>query len=185
MKTIYRFFFILSALLWIITPGYPALYLPESHAVNGGITIIPVVNKQKPEAFYNKKRVTVVSAPQRDLWLLVVGIPLEAAKSIQMLALDKPALSSIPFHISEKFYPVQSLTIKDTRKVNPNLEDYHRINEENAELKLIFKRFSDNNPYAQPFKAPVHAPISSLFGLKRFYNKQARPPHLGLDIAAM
>ena len=161
-----------------------SLYLPENHPVNGGLTIIPIASKQKPEVYYNQKKITVLAAPEQNLWLLIIGIPIDTNKTIQTLSVNKPYRTSIPFHISEKYYAIQSLTIANTRKVDPYPTDLQRIAQETKEMAAIYAGFTSSNPYAHEFKAPAHARISSLFGLKRIYNEEPRPPHLGLDIAA-
>ncbi|WP_133127137.1 M23 family metallopeptidase [Legionella nagasakiensis] len=159
-------------------------YLPENHAVNGGVTIIPIDLKQKPEAYYNNCRIAVTKSPNKNQWLLVVGVPLDNIQPIQTLSMTKPWQAAIPFHISDKYYKTQYLTIDNKRKVDPYEEDKQRIEDENGKLAAMFSQYSQENPFAQAFKAPAHGPISSHFGLKRVYNKQPRAPHSGLDIAA-
>jgi len=158
--------------------------LPENHAVNGGLTIIPVDIKQKPDVFFDNHRIAVTKSPNPNQWLLVVGIPLDANHAIQRLEMTKPRKASIPFHVSDKYYRTQYLTIENKRKVDPYEEDRQRIEDENQKMATLFATYSKNNPFSEGFKAPLHGPISSLFGLKRVYNKQPRPPHSGLDIAA-
>lgn len=158
--------------------------LPENHAVNGGVTIIPIDIKQKPEVYYNNRRIVVTESASPQQWLLVVGVPLDNHNCIQQLKVRKPYHTTIPFHVSDKFYRTQYLTIENTRKVNPLTEDEHRIAAETKKLSTIFSSYSSENPFHDAFNAPAKGPISSQFGLKRIYNKQPRPPHTGLDIAA-
>ncbi|MCP0912950.1 peptidoglycan DD-metalloendopeptidase family protein [Legionella sp. 27cVA30] len=181
----YRFLTKLLAffcLTWI--PISNASSLPENHAVNGGLTIIPIDAAEKPEVFFDKHRIAVAKSPNPNQWLLIVGLPLENTQSVRELEMQKPHSAKIPFYISDKFYKTQYLTIEDKRKVEPLPEDQKRIDEENKKLAEIFSHYSLANPFAQEFKAPANGPISSFFGLKRVYNKQPRPPHVGLDIAA-
>ncbi|KTD25681.1 peptidase, M23/M37 family [Legionella lansingensis] len=158
--------------------------LPENHSVNGGVTIIPIDLKQKPEVYYDNKKIVVLPSSRPNQWLLVVGIPLDKNESIQNLIMTKPYQMTIPFHVSNKFYATQSLTIGNQRLVDPYTEDKIRIDEENKEMALLYAQFTPTDPFAEGFKAPSHGPISGLFGLKRVFNNQPRPPHSGLDIAA-
>lgn len=158
--------------------------LPENHAVNGGVTLIPIDMQQKPQVSYDDKRVMVLPSGKRNQWLMIVGIPLDKPAGIEELTLKSPQMGSIPFHISKKIYPSQFLTIVDTSKVDLNPNDEKRVNTETREMNVLFSQYSNQDPFAKPFIAPVHAPISSLFGLQRFYNKKPRTPHSGLDIAA-
>jgi len=57
-----------------------------------------------------------------------------------------------------------------------------RINKESARLKEV-KSMRSERFVASNFKWPVEGPISSTFGLRRFYNDQPRRPHGGIDIA--
>ena len=88
------------------------------------------------------------------------------------------------FDVVNKDYEKQYITVKNKRHVNPNDEDMLRISKER---KLISKakaswREIDNVPLK--FIKPARGPYSSSFGLRRFFNKQPRNPHSGLDIAA-
>ncbi|KTD60784.1 peptidoglycan DD-metalloendopeptidase family protein [Legionella shakespearei] len=157
--------------------------LPENHAVNGGLTIIPVDVDKQPEAYYHGNRIPVLPGSKTNQWLLIVAIPLNVTDPIQYIEVTKPYKASIPFHVSEKFYNTQSLTIKDLSKVDPQPEDMIRIDNETMKLKKIFAHYSNVNPFEKSFTAPLRGPVSSLFGLKRLYNKQPRDPHSGLDIA--
>lgn len=175
-----------SLLFFFATKIHAVSYnLPENHPVTGGLTIIPIDIKQKPEVYYDDKKIAVIPSLNPNQWLLIVGIPLDKKQAIQNLTMTKPYKLSIPFHVTDKFYTTQYLTIGNKRKVDPYEEDKQRIDSEAKEMATLFANFTQNNPFIDGFKAPAHAPISSLFGLKRVYNHQPRPPHSGLDIAAL
>ena len=46
-----------------------------------------------------------------------------------------------------------------------------------------YRQFSPEQPSNLLFDKPVQGPLSSPFGLKRFFNGQSRAPHSGLDFA--
>jgi murein DD-endopeptidase MepM/ murein hydrolase activator NlpD len=173
--------FILMSMAQAITH---ANSLPENHAVNGGISIIPVDASQKPEAFYDNRRIAVIESIKPQQWLLIVGVPLDRTQAIQEIMIKSAPNSLVPFYLSNKFYKTQYLTIEDPRKVDPLPEDQSRIVEETNKLARIFSGFTANNPFKNDFNPPAKGPVSSLFGLKRVYNKKPRPSHTGLDIAA-
>lgn len=159
-------------------------YLPENHPVNGGLAIIPIDIKQKPEAQYDGRPVLVVKSPKANQWLLIVAIPLDKSYPIQEIDILKPVKAKVPFHISDKFYRTQSLSIQNVRKVDPLPEDEGRLKEEEKKLATIYSQSSPADPFAGQWVAPSTGPISSLFGLKRVYNNKPRAPHSGLDVAA-
>ena len=53
-----------------------------------------------------------------------------------------------------------------------------------SDMKNVFKSWSDQDVKNMQFDLPVKGPISSTFGLRRFFNNEERRPHSGLDIAA-
>jgi len=175
-------------LMGIFSPAIQAAgldNLPENHPVNGGVTIIPLDSAQKPEVRYEGIKIIVLPSLQSKQWLLIVGIPLDKPAGIEKIAVILPHAGSIPFHVSKKFYVSQYLTITDTSKVDVSTTDEQRVAAETKALNALYSQYTQANPFAKPLIAPVHAPISSLFGLQRFYNKKPRTPHSGLDIAAV
>ncbi len=161
-----------------------AYSIPENHAVNGGISIIPFDSVQKPEVFFGDHRIAVVESTKPHQWLLIAGIPLDQTQSVQDLIVNKPKHSVLPIHVSDKFYKTQYLTIEDTRKVDPLPEDHARIAVETKKFENIFSSYTAQNPFVNDFTPPAQGPVSSLFGLSRVFNKEPRPSHTGLDIAA-
>lgn len=177
-------FSLVSFLLIPYTTQASTLKLPENHAVNGGVTIIPIDLKSKPSASYLNSKIAVIPSFDKNQWLMIVGIPLTEKSPIQIIDINYPQKGKVPFHISDKFYRIQSLKIGNKRKVDPYAKDRPRINAEEKERNAIYSKFTDRNPFEEGFVAPSNGPISSLFGLRRIYNGKPRDPHSGLDIAS-
>ena len=159
--------------------------LPQASPVPGGIAEIAVGNTKEPapKVYYDKRRVLVT--PHGDQWLALVGIPLDAAVGMQRIVVERPqGPEQVFFAIADKHYPEQRLTIKNKRMVDEMTpEDLKRIEAEKQEMARIKDTWSEGDVDTN-FAAPVDGRLSSLFGLKRYFNNQARNPHNGLDIAA-
>ena len=160
-----------------------ALELPLESAVPGGIAIISIHTLEKPEAYFHDHRVMVVGSS--DNWKAIVGIPLTEKTGTQTLTVkNEDIATNYKFEINSKEYETQHLTIKNKRKVNPNQQDMSRIVAEKEIISKAKSHWRDNENVSLQFIKPTAGPYSSPFGLKRFFNKQPRKPHSGLDIAA-
>jgi murein DD-endopeptidase MepM/ murein hydrolase activator NlpD len=170
--------------LFLSTVQVFASPLPYNNPINGGVAIIPIKMIQKPEVFYKDKRVAVVPSNVKDTWLIIAGIPLEAKNSIQEMFVTKPYKGVIPFHINQKQYKKQFLSIDNKRKVDPHPEDEQRIAQEKETMSAAFAAWQASQPFKSKFIAPVKGRISSQFGLQRILNNKPKNRHTGLDIAA-
>jgi murein DD-endopeptidase MepM/ murein hydrolase activator NlpD len=86
--------------------------------------------------------------------------------------------------VTDKTYQSQHITIKNKRMVNPEKRDMERIGREQRRIKKALASWNAHSPETLRFLLPVEGPMSSPFGLRRFFNEQARKPHSGLDLAA-
>ena len=91
---------------------------------------------------------------------------------------------TLTFTVGSKKYPEQRITLKNQRQVNPNPADLKRIDAELAEQLKAYRSFSPNLPSNLLLDKPVNGPLSSKFGVRRFFNGEERNPHSGLDFAA-
>jgi len=161
-----------------------AYAFPEQHLIPGGIAIIKIKAIQKPDIRYQGHRVLV--HPSNENWLAIVGIPLSTKAGIEEI-LDKNTLKKYQFNVADKDYPAQYITLKKTPKnkrlINPNTTDLNRIKRERKNLSTALATWSKQTSHLN-FSLPAQGRLSSPFGLKRFFNQQARKPHSGLDIAA-
>jgi len=173
------------ALLLLLPALCQADPLPQASPVPGGIAEIVVGNTADPapKVYYDKHRVSVTRHDEQ--WLALVGIPLDTTPGTQKIVIDWPAGSEqISFDVKDKRYPEQRLTIKNKRMVDEMTPaDLQRIEAEKQEMARIKNTWSEGDIDTN-FTAPVDGRLSSLFGLKRFFNNQPRNPHNGLDIAA-
>jgi len=172
---------LLSFLLLLLSASCYAI--PTNNPVPGGLALIPLPAEQPlPKAFYNKKRLAVVSEQQKHY--VLVGIPLQTKAGKKHITLRWPdgKTTRQEFQVRDKIYQAQYLTIKNKRKVNPNKQDMERITRERAQKRRA-RTFWSDEPVKTDFVIPVEGRISSIFGLRRFFNKQPRRPHTGLDIA--
>jgi murein DD-endopeptidase MepM/ murein hydrolase activator NlpD len=159
--------------------------MPDEHRVPGGValTVVDAINGQTPRVTFNQARVAVVKADGQ--LTAIVGVPLTAETSEQWLDLHWPTgeYARLSFTIEPKEYETQYLIIEDQRKIDPLAEDLERIYKEQAIAQRLLTTWSNQVPDFD-FVRPVNGPISSAYGLRRFYNYEPRSPHSGLDIAA-
>lgn len=159
----------------------------EASPVPGGIALVNLgpqnADDTLPIVSWNDKHIAVVN--EANGVLAIVGIPLSTGQGQQSLrVVDQNGLArQVPFMVKDMHYEEQRLTISNKRKVNPNPIDVQRINRENKRLKEV-KSYHAERLLTQSFAWPLAGPVTSPFGLKRFYNDQPRRPHGGIDIAA-
>lgn len=170
--------------LLILFTSSTAYALPEQALVPGGIALLQLPNhKADTKIYFDNKRVAVF--PYKNTWFAMAGIGLSTKPGNYAFSINRADGLSIKSQITikNKKYDEQHLTIKNKRKVNPNKQDTTRIIAEGKRKKKAKSQFSELSPHVD-FVWPVTGRISSIFGLRRFFNEQERRPHNGLDIAA-
>lgn len=157
---------------------------PAVRATPGGVVIVRLGKTPDPPAvYYDDHRVLV--RERGGLWEAIVGIPLGARLGKQYLEWREPGGEKrrIAFTIGRYKYPTQSLKVPP-RQVDLSKEDLERVERERAHLGEVLDTWSAQGPAALGLEAPVPGPRSSSFGSRRFFNRQPRNPHTGMDIAA-
>lgn len=152
--------------------------------VPGGVAVVQLgQDAAAPSATYQGKSVLVVREEGRD-WIAVVGIPLTTKAGAQQIVVRQGGTSrNFDFSVVSKHYKEQRIRLSNTRQVNPLPEDLERINRELAEQTTAYRSFSAGTPSNLVLDKPVDGPLSSPFGLRRFFNGEERNPHSGLDFA--
>ena len=182
-NSLYKTRFSLSIILLLMS--YYAHALPEQALVPGGIALLQLpYYQQDTKVYFNNKRVAVF--PHEDSWIAMAGIGLSTKPGDYEFSVRQADGLNLKTSVTVAYkkYDEQRLTIKNKRKVNPNKADNKRIVAESKRKKKAKRQFSQNTPHAD-FIWPVNGRISSIFGLRRFFNDQERRPHSGLDIAAV
>ncbi|CAI8866582.1 Membrane proteins related to metalloendopeptidases [Pseudomonas chlororaphis] len=147
--------------------------------VPGGVAVIDLGSAaQAPKASYQGKPLLVIK--EQNNWLAIVGIPLTVKPGPQQISAGGRNLN---FSVGSKKYPEQHITLKNKRQANPDPADLKRIDAELAEQVRAYRSFSPNTPSNLLLDKPVSGPLSSKFGVRRFFNGEERNPHAGLDFA--
>tara|TARA_B100000579_G_scaffold400606_1_gene382425 strand:- start:81 stop:929 length:849 start_codon:yes stop_codon:yes gene_type:complete len=173
-------------LLFFLSRGYSNVTIssiPQSSMVPGGIAVIPT-SVRALSGSYREERIMLADFEGKQF--AIIGIPLSVGPGTQVFTLTKTDGSEqrLAFQVQEKAYTEQHLTITNNRQVNPNAEDMQRITRERIEMDTAFSTWTDDLEPVFTMKPPVEGVRSSSFGLRRFFNGQARNPHSGMDIAA-
>ena len=158
--------------------------LPQQALVPGGIALLKLPDYQADTIIeFDGKRVAVFN--DQDTWYALAGISLGSNPGEREFSLkySNGVTLKHKIKVEPKNYAEQRLTIKNKRKVNPDPLDMERINKERERKNSARKHWSETMPRPD-FIWPTEGEISSIFGLRRFFNDQERKPHNGLDIAA-
>jgi murein DD-endopeptidase MepM/ murein hydrolase activator NlpD len=161
--------------------------LPRESRVPGGVAILALdASEAEPGAVtFNEHRAPVLRTSGG--WLAVVGIPLDAAPGRHAARVQPPGDAPprlVEFEVGPKLYEEQRLTVANKRHVEPAKDDLERIERERKRIDAALETYTAERPPVFVLQAPIDGRRSSSFGLRRFFNGQARNPHSGMDIAA-
>ncbi len=158
---------------------------PRTSAVPGGIARFPLgASAQAPGARVGKTRVLVVRDGSE--WVALVGIALAAKPGSRVAIEAERADGGFTRHevtVAPKAYASQHLKVRPGQ-VELSAEDLARYERERAHLAGVIRTFSEEAPATLEMVQPTPGRRSSSFGLRRFFNGEARSPHGGMDIAA-
>ena len=175
-----RFFSVLL-LLCLAVNAHADSYISRTlnKPVPGGVAVVELgPSAAATKATYQGKPVLVVK--EQDNWLAIVGIPLTVKPGNERISSGG---RSLPFIVGYKKYPEQRITLKNKSQVNPDPAQLKRIEGELAVQLKAYRSFSPNLPSNLVLDKPVNGPLSSKFGVRRFFNGEERNPHSGLDFA--
>jgi murein DD-endopeptidase MepM/ murein hydrolase activator NlpD len=159
--------------------------LPRPASVPGGVAIVNLgPEPSSPFARFEGERVMVTG--DASGWYAVVGIPLDAKAGAALPLIverSERAPETIAVEIGRKRYATQHLSVKPGQ-VELSPEDLARHELERTHLRGVLRTFSESAPDSLLLLQPCEGPRSDSFGKRRFFNRQPRSPHSGLDIAA-
>jgi murein DD-endopeptidase MepM/ murein hydrolase activator NlpD len=180
----------LAAFAAVLLPGAcagaadAAVALPVTSRVPGGVVTLPIdaPEEMRPVATLDGARVMVLHEGGR--WLAVVGIPLDTPPGHRELVVGHGGKTErLGFDVAAKSYDVQKLTVAPGQ-VDLSKRDLERVEGEKQKIRGALKAFTDRPPASLRLLPPIPGPRSSSYGLRRFFNGQARSPHTGMDIVA-
>lgn len=158
---------------------------PRVSAVPGGIARVRLgASEHAPRVRLGTERLLVV----RDgaAWVALAGIALTTEPGGTLWVEAERAEGQVERHsikVTAKTYATQHLKVKPGQ-VELSADDLARYERERAHLSGVIKTFSEDAPSNLRMVQPTPGRRSSSFGLRRYFNGEARNPHNGMDIAA-
>jgi murein DD-endopeptidase MepM/ murein hydrolase activator NlpD len=187
LKRILKGLFVRGSVLVSLFSAFPhgAHALPTPANVPGGVVVLRVgdASAPAPKAWFQEQPVMV--AKEADGWFAVVGLPLalQPGRYAVQVEPNASARRAESFDVKSKQYPVQHVTIKDQRKVTPPAEDLQRIEREQVIINDVKHLWREEPQPDLALRLPADGPLSSRFGLRRYFNGEPRAPHSGLDVS--
>ena len=155
--------------------------------VPGGVAIVDLGSTEDPlpRTRFGAKKVLVIK--QDGQWKGLVGLSLKTLPGNYIVSYqtdnDKGSSKEASIKVAPKSYPEQRIKMKQKKYVSPGKEQLSRIKREKTHMGKLFKIWREADVSVE-LSWPVVGPLSSPFGLRRFFNDQPRNPHSGIDIAA-
>lgn len=165
------------------TPAFAAL--PRAAAVPGGVLVVDLgdASQPAPRATWQDRPVLVLAEGGRHR--AVVGVALAVEPGDYTLAVTEASgeKRSVPVKIAPQKYREQHLTVAPGM-VDLSPENAARVEAESPRLRAAYDSFSATVPATFTLKQPSAGPRQDSFGFRRFFNKEPRNPHSGMDISS-
>jgi murein DD-endopeptidase MepM/ murein hydrolase activator NlpD len=147
----------------------------------GGVAIVDLgpANGAKPVVEYAGQRVLVRNTAGR--WQAAIGVSLDATPGVSSITLADGTQQ--PFRIVEHTYREQHLSVAPGY-VALSEENLARVTRERKIIDAALQHWRDAALDGISLRMPVAGPRDASFGSRRFFNKEPRSPHSGMDIAA-
>jgi murein DD-endopeptidase MepM/ murein hydrolase activator NlpD len=121
-------------------------------------------------------------------WYGIAGVSLETRPGLYPLLLNGATArgSQISFQAKLRVRPAKYRSVSITvskQFTEPSREQLERINQEKTVKQELFQRMVPEREWSGPFRPPVDAPISDVFGTRRTFNGKVQSVHQGLDYA--
>ena len=155
---------------------------PRDSAVPGGVAHVPLGPAgQRPQAFADAAPLLVLGDPSG--WTALVGIPLSAEPGTARIRVRGEGAEGggereMAYTVRAKRYTEQHLKVSP-RTVDLSPEDLARHERERAHQQAVIATFSAPPSVPLQMRQPTPGRRSSSFGLRRFFNGQARSPQPG------
>jgi murein DD-endopeptidase MepM/ murein hydrolase activator NlpD len=176
-----------AALLTPLRSSY-ATVLPRAANVPGGVAVIRLgpsaAGEASPRALLAGRRVLVMADAEE--WIAVPGLALEAKAGSRLpLVVTKTGEPdrTVDIALTAKEYASQHLKVAPGQ-VDLSKENLARYQRERTHLDKVMLMFTEEAPQTLRLVTPAPGRRSASFGLRRFFNGQARAAHTGMDIAA-
>ena len=161
------------------------LSLPRASPVPGGVARIRLgAADRAPRVRMGAERVLVVR--EGGEWVALVGIALATKPGSRLRVEAERAdggVGRFEITVARKAYASQHLKVTPGQ-VELSPADLARYERERAHLAGVIRTFTEEPPATLALVQPAPGERSSSFGLRRYFNGQARSPHSGMDIAA-
>ena len=180
--------FVLCSVQLVLALALPSLAgagLPRAASVPGGVALVYLgpVSARLPRAWLGEQQVLV--AAEGGQWVAVVGLALDTHPGAHELRVDEAGVTrSVRFSVKSKDYPEQRITLKDNSKVQLSTSDLERVEGEIATIQRLKRHWREADDTDTGFILPTTGRLTGRFGVRRFFNGEARAPHAGFDIAA-
>ncbi|HRF10604.1 MAG: Glycyl-glycine endopeptidase ALE-1 precursor [Candidatus Accumulibacter phosphatis] len=183
----------LRFLLPLLLPSLTHAALPRAASVPGGVAVVslgPVATGARPPRAWLGEQPVLVAADAGQ-WVGVVGLALDTPPGTYALRVEEKDQATeqgksrrVHFQVSAKDYPEQRITLKDSSKVQLSASDLARVEGEIAAIQGIKRHWRDADDTDTDFILPAAGRLTGRFGVRRFFNGEARSPHAGFDIAS-
>jgi len=176
----------LSLLFIVSFSSLFGIILPENAPFPGGVIVQEVESSVKPKVFHGKRQLMVLPTGKKDSYVVVAGISLnQKVKTPYKLTIKEGKKEQFhTFHLEDKAYKKQYISIKNKRKVSPKKMDMKRINSESSRSRKALALYTPQKFLSLSMEKPVDVNISDDFGKRRYFNKKPRRPHSGVDMPA-
>lgn len=170
-------------LLGMATSAFAAL--PRQAAVPGGVVVVDLGEDSAPApaAKFQGRPVLVTQDGGRHKAVVGIALAVEPGQYTLEVTDAGGAQRVLPVKVEPKKYREQHLTVAPGQ-VDLSPENEARVAREQVRLRRAYDSFSDRVPATFSLLQPAPGPRQDSFGFRRFFNKQPRNPHSGMDITA-